>query len=53
MATLEKKTGFKNDQIKQIILSLRQEEMIRNNPKEGLQGRKSVAGISRSPYFEA
>ncbi len=51
--TLEKKTGFKNKQIKQIILSLRQEGKIRSKPKEGLQGRKSVAGISRSLYFEA
>jgi hypothetical protein len=51
--TLEKKTGFKDKQIKQIILSLRQEGKIRSKPKEGLQGRKSVAGISRSLYFEA
>jgi hypothetical protein len=50
--TLEKITGFKN-QIKQIILSLRQQGKIRGKPKEGLQGRKSVAGISRSLYFEA
>jgi len=51
--TLEKKTGFENKPIKQIILSLRQEGNIRSKPKEGLQGRKSVAGISRSLYFEA
>ena len=51
--TLEKKTGFKDKPIKQIILSLRQEGKIRSKPKEGLQGRKSVAGISRSLYFEA
>jgi len=51
--TLVKKTGFKNEQIKQIILSLRQEGIIRSKLKEGLQGRKSVAGISRSLYFEA
>ena len=51
--TLEKKTGFKDKPIKQIILSLRQEGEIRSKPKEGLQGRKSVAGISRSLYFEA
>jgi len=51
--TLEKITGFKNIQIKQIILSLRQQGKIRGKPKEGLQGRKSVAGISRSLYFEA
>ena len=51
--TLEKKTGFKDKQIKQIILTLRQEDKITSKPKEGLQGRKSVAGISRSLYFEA
>ena len=51
--TLAKITGFKNEQIKQIILSLRQEGMIGSEPKEGIQGRKSVAGISRSLYFEA
>jgi len=51
--TLEKKTGFEDKPIKQIILSLRQEGKIRSKPKEGLQGRKSVAGISRSLYFEA
>ena len=51
--TLEKKTGFKDKQIKQIILTLRQEEKITSKPKEGLQGRKSMAGISRSLYFEA
>lgn len=50
--TLEKMTGFKNKQIKQIILSLRQQGKIRSKPKEGLQGRKSVAGMSRSLYFE-
>jgi len=32
---------------------LRQEGMIGSEPKEGIQGRKSVAGISRSLYFEA
>jgi hypothetical protein len=51
--TLAKITGFKNEQIKQIILSLRQEGMIGSEPKEGIQGRKSVAGMSRSLYFEA
>ena len=51
--TLEKKTGFDYKAIKQIILSLRQEGKIRSQLKEGLQGRKSVAGISRSLYFEA
>ena len=51
--TLAKKTGFKNEQIKQIILSLRQEGIIRSKPKEGLRGKAYAAGISRSLYFEA
>jgi hypothetical protein len=51
--TLEKKTGLKYKAIKQIILSLREEGKIRSKPKEGLRGRKSVAGMSRSLYFEA
>ncbi len=51
--TLEKITGFEYRTILQIILTLRQEGKIRSKPKEGLQGRKSVAGISRSLYFEA
>lgn len=51
--TLEKKTGFEDKAIKQIILSLRQEGKIRSKPKAGLQGRKSMSGISRSLYFEA
>ena len=51
--TLEKRTGFKYRTILQVILTLRQEGKIRSEPKEGLQGRKSVAGISRSLYFEA
>jgi len=51
--TLVKKTGFKNEQIKQIILSLRQEGIIRSKPKEGLRGKAYAAGISRSLYFEA
>ena len=51
--TLEKKTGLKYKAIKQIILSLGEEGKIRSKPKEGLRGRKSVAGMSRSLYFEA
>lgn len=51
--TLAKKTGFKNEQIKQIILSLRQEGIIRSKPKEDLRGKAYAAGISRSLYFEA
>ena len=51
--TLQRKTGLKPNTIEQIIQSLRQEGKIRSKPKEGLQGRKSVAGISRSLYFEA
>ena len=37
--TLEKKTGFKDKQIKQIILSLRQEGKIKGKQKEGLRGK--------------
>ncbi len=51
--TLEKITGFKNKQIKQIILSLRQEGKIQGKLKEGLRGKAYGAGISRSLYFEA
>jgi len=51
--TLEKETGFKYRTILQIILTLRQEGKIISKPKEGIQGRKSVAGVSRSLYFEA
>ena len=51
--TLEKKTGFKDKQIKQIILSLRQEGKIKGKLKEGLRGKAYAAGMSRSLYFEA
>ncbi len=51
--TLEKITGFKNKQIKQIILSLRQEGKIKGKLKEGLRGKAYAAGMSRSLYFEA
>ena len=50
--TLEKKTGFKDKQIKQIILSLRQEGKIKGKLKEGLRGKAYAAGMSRSLYFE-
>ena len=53
MNTLEKKTGLKYDTIRQIIFRLRNQGKIKSEPKEGLQGRKSVAGMSRSLYFEA
>ena len=52
MNTLQRKTGLKHNTIEQIIQRMRQEGKIRSKPKEGLQGRKSVAGISRSLYFE-
>ena len=51
--TLAKITGLKNEQIKQIILSLRQEGKIQGKLKEGLRGKAYAAGISRSLYFEA
>ena len=51
--TLEKITGFKNKQIKQIILSLRQQGKIRSKPKEGLRSPRNTSGMSRSLYFEA
>ena len=51
--TLTKITGFKNEQIKQIILSLRQEGKIQSKLKEGLRSPRNAAGISRSLYFEA
>ncbi|MBC8178205.1 MAG: hypothetical protein H8E19_12440 [Deltaproteobacteria bacterium] len=51
--TLAKITGFKNEQIKQIILSLRQEGKIKGKLKEGLRGKAYAAGMSRSLYFEA
>ncbi len=53
MNTLQRKTGLKPNTIEQIIQRMRQEGKIRSKPKEGLQGRKSVAGMSRSLYFEA
>ena len=51
--TLEKKTGLKYKQIKQIILSLRQERKIKGKLKEGLRSPGNAAGMSRSLYFEA
>jgi hypothetical protein len=51
--TLEKKTGFEDKAIKQIILSLRQEGEIRSKLKEGLRSPGNAAGMSRSLYFEA
>ena len=51
--TLEKKTGLKYKQIKQIILRLRQEGKIKGKLKEGLRSPGNAAGISRSLYFEA
>ena len=50
--TLEKKTGLKYKQIKQIILRLRQEGKIKGKLKEGLRSPGNAAGMSRSLYFE-
>ena len=51
--TLEKKTGLKDKQIKQIILSLRQEGKIKGKLKKGLRSPGNAVGMSRSLYFEA
>ena len=51
--TLEKKTGLKYKQIKQIILSLRQEGKIKGKLKEGLRSPGNANGMSRALYFEA
>jgi hypothetical protein len=51
--TLERKTGLKYKQIKQIILRLRQEGKIKGELKEGLRSPGNATGMSRSLYFEA
>jgi len=52
MNTLEEKTGFKHNAIKQIIQRLRNQGKITSKLKEGLRSPRNVAGISRSLYFE-
>jgi len=51
--TLQKKTGFKLNAIKQIVYSLRVQGKIKGKLKEGLLNPKYAAGMSRSLYFEA
>lgn len=53
MATLEKKTGWKYDTIRQIIYRLRTQGKIRTKRKEGLRGKAYAAGKRRFLYFEA
>ncbi len=53
MATLEKKTGWKYDTIKQIIYRLRNQGKIKSKRKEGLRGKAYAAGKKRFLYFEA
>ena len=53
MATLEKKTGWKYDTIKQIIYKLRTQGKITSKLKEGLRGKAYADGKRRFLYFEA
>ena len=53
MATLEKKTGWKYDTIRQILHNLRTQGKIRSKRKEGLRGKAYAAGKKRFLYFEA
>ncbi len=53
MATLEKKTGWKYDTIRQIIHRLRTQGKIKSKRKEGLRGKAYAAGKRRFLYFEA
>jgi len=53
MATLEKKTGWKYDTIRQILQRLRTQGKIKSKRKEGLRGKAYAAGKRRFLYFEA
>jgi len=53
MNTLEKKTGFEYNTIRQIIQRLRVQGKIKGKLKEGLRGPRYAAGMSRTLYFEA
>ncbi len=53
LATLEKKTGFKNYSIKNIIHWLRKQGRITSKRKEGLRGKDYGLGKSRILYFGA
>ena len=51
LASLEKKTGFKNYSIKNIIHRLRKQGEITSKRKEGLRGAAYGLGKSRTLYF--
>jgi len=53
MATLEKKTGWKYNTIRQILNRLRTQGKIKSKRKEGLRGKAYAAGKRRFLYFEA
>ncbi len=53
LATLQKKTGFKYDSIKNIIHMLRIQGKLKSKRKEGLRGAAYGFGMSRTLYFEA
>jgi len=53
MATLEKKTGWKYDTIRQIIQRLRNQGKIKSKRKEGLRGKAYATSKKRFLYFEA
>ncbi|MBC8461628.1 MAG: hypothetical protein H8D67_26950 [Deltaproteobacteria bacterium] len=53
MATLEKKTGWKYDTIRQIIYRLRNQGKIKSKRKQGLRGKAYADGKRRFLYFEA
>jgi len=53
MNTLEKKTGWKYDTIRQIIFRLRDQGKITSKLKEGLRSPRNADGMSRSLYSEA
>ncbi len=53
LPTLEKKTGFKNYTIKNIIHWLRKQGKITSKRKEGLRGAAYGLGMSRTLYFKA
>ena len=51
--TLEKKTGWKYDTIRQIIFRLRDQGKITSKLKEGLRSPRNADGMSHSLYSEA
>jgi mRNA-degrading endonuclease YafQ of YafQ-DinJ toxin-antitoxin module len=53
LATLEKRTGFKNYSIKNIIHRLRKQGKITSRRKEGLRGEEYGLGKSRTLYYGA